>query len=484
MLFILAGRFCRCYCSIIKHIFERAFIKCLVVAEKRNLLETGQELKNPKLTSLTIVKNQRVLVLLKILHLIRNAILLKLIVQFHVGGFNVSVIIGENFQGLFSPRRHKAYYGGRGSGKSHTFATALAIITNQKRKRVACARQYQNSIQDSVKELIESKLVDLGYIGKSTSTDRYLVTKNEIVHLLNGSRFTFMGLQLNPSSIKSLEGVDIVWCEEAQAINKKSMTILIPTIRKPSSEMWWSWNPEDKDDPVDKYFRGGTPPSNSIIQEVSYLDNPYFYKTTMVEEMEHSRLHTPDLFKHTWLGDYYITSESSMFNNWQVKSIEVPSHLVPLYGADWGFNDPTVLIKFYMIDPYTIYIDKEFYRREVKLDDLPAVFDTIEGSRSNVIVADSSRPEIIEFMIRKGFRMKASTKGAGSVKDGIYWLQSKKVIIDPSCVNTISEFKKASWKVDKKTQQVTNEPDDFNNHAIDAIRYGSEQFRKQLRVKS
>lgn len=391
--------------------------------------------------------------------------------------------IGEAFAGLFEPYRHKAFYGGRGSAKSHTFAGALGIITAKHTKRVVCARQFQNSIKDSVKELIESKLEALGYIGNKNKPDRFEITKTEIAHKKNGSRYSFIGLERNPNSIKSLEGADICWVEEAQGTNQKSMDILIPTIRKPGSEIWWSWNPEDPEDPVDKLFRGKNPPRNSLIKEVSFLDNPYFDETTLRDEMEEMKIRDIERYNHIWLGHYRTLSDATMFRNWRVGIVDVPANLIPLFGADWGYSqDPTAFIKMYLIDKRTLYIEYEAYRQHVPMDDLPELFDEIPGARSHAIIADSARPETIDFMRRRGFRIWPAIKGANSVKDGITWMQGLEIVVNPRCVNTISEFKYASWEVDRHTGKVLNIPADRMNHAIDAIRYGTEASRRGVRV--
>jgi phage terminase large subunit len=130
--------------------------------------------------------------------------------------------------------RHKALYGGRGSGKSWSTATYLVIKAAQSRKRIVCARQFQNSIRDSSKELIERRIRDLGL------ADVFKVTGQTIEHKSNGSDFLFWGLERNIESIRSLEGTDIIWIDEARTINARSLEVLLPTIRKAGSEFIWT----------------------------------------------------------------------------------------------------------------------------------------------------------------------------------------------------------------------------------------------------
>jgi len=194
------------------------------------------------------------------------------------------LFIGEKFLKLFEPFSYKAIYGGRGSAKSHTVATVLVVMTSEKCLRVVCARQFQASIKDSVKELLEQKIKSLGLSAQFKST------RTEIINIKTGSRFSFIGLDINPQSAKSLEGADICWVEEAATINSISLEILLPTIRKPGAEVWFTWNPDQSTDPVDAMFRGKNgPPPNSLVIKVGIEDNPFFYQTNMPEKASHMK---------------------------------------------------------------------------------------------------------------------------------------------------------------------------------------------------
>jgi phage terminase large subunit len=388
------------------------------------------------------------------------------------------LLLGEKFIPLFSPARHKAFFGGRGSAKSHSIATVLTLIAAQRTVLIVCARQFQNSIRDSVKELIESKIRSLGL------SEHFTVYEREIIHNGTGSRFIFIGLDRNPESAKSLEGADICWVEEARTINARSMEILIPTIRKPGSEIWWSWNPEHEDDPVDDYFRGTStlrknkdwkPPPNSIIQKVGIEDNPWFYQTTMPNEMWHMLNGNPARYRHVWLGEYDNDYESKIFSNIVIGRMDIPGSIQPRYGMDFGFgSDPSAVVKVYVINSLRrVYIAKEFCGR-IPLRDLPSAMDAVVESRDDPIVADSSQPGSIDHLRSAGFNVLPAKKGPGSVKAGINWLQGYTIFIDPECEAMREEARLYSWQVDRLTGKRLPVPVDAHNHLWDAVRYATE----------
>jgi phage terminase large subunit len=145
--------------------------------------------------------------------------------------------------------RYKAFWGGRAGTKSWTFASQLLLLGVEKPLRILCCREIQNSIRDSVKRLLEDRIEAMGLQSYYTWTDSEIRGHN-------GTLFIFKGLWRNPETVKSLEGADIVWIEEAQAISQASLRTLTPTVRKPGSEIWFSWNPRNRDDPVDVMFVG------------------------------------------------------------------------------------------------------------------------------------------------------------------------------------------------------------------------------------
>ena len=377
------------------------------------------------------------------------------------------------FKPLFQPARYKAFYGGRGSAKSHSIAAALIIEAGRRPLRIACYREIQKSIRDSSKRLLDDKITSLGY------SDFFESTLNEI-RGKNGSLFIFGGLRSNPEAVKSTEGLDIAWIEEAATVSQNSLDILVPTLRKPNSELWFSWNPRYETDPVDRMFRGGEPPPNSLIYKVNYDGNPFF-PGVLRDEMEWDQRRDPDKYKHIWLGEYQSNSEARVFKNWRIgqrdEFTEDPTRRY-FYGADWGFSvDPTVLVRCYL-EGRTLYVDREVYKVGCEIDATPALFDKIPGCRKWPIRADSARPETISYMQRQGFNIVSALKGAGSVEDGVEFLKSHDIVVHPDCRHTIDELSLYSYKVDKLTDEVLPVLEDKSNHVIDSLRYALEGARR------
>lgn len=177
---------------------------------------------------------------------------------------------------LFESARYKVLYGGRGGAKSWGIARALLIIGARKTTRILCAREFQTSIRESVHKLLCDQIIAMGLI------DFYEITQNAI-RGKNGTEFSFVGLKNNVSNIKSYEGCDIVWVEEAQTTSKLSWNVLIPTIRKEGSEIWVSFNPELETDETYQRFIINTP-ENSIVQRINWSDNPWFPETLRLEK--------------------------------------------------------------------------------------------------------------------------------------------------------------------------------------------------------
>jgi phage terminase large subunit len=402
-----------------------------------------------------------------------------------------SVQLPEVFAELWTPARYKAFYGGRGSAKSHSFAQALVIQAAQEPKRVLCCREIQRSIKDSVKRLLDDKieLAGLGGFYQSTETE---------IRGANGSLFVFGGLRTNTDSIKSLEGIEIAWVEEANTVSQASLDILVPTIRKPGSELWFSWNPRYETDPVDAMFRKGPPPG-AIVRKVNWTENPWFPEV-LKDEMEWDRSRDPDKYAHVWLGEYSRNSEARVFRNWRVEAFDSPKDAVFRFGADWGFAvDPTVLVRSFVVGR-TLYVDQEAWSVECEIDNTPALFagdcpedkkldgkplwenprklPGIDGALKWTITADSARPETVSYMRRRGFKVTAAIKGQGSVEDGVEFLKAYDIVVHPRCRHVADELAMYSYKTDPLTGEILPVLEDKNNHTIDALRYALEALRR------
>jgi phage terminase large subunit len=204
------------------------------------------------------------------------------------------------FAPLLEPSRYKGAFGGRGSGKSHFFAEALIEQSMMVRgNRSVCIREVQRTLKESSKRLIEDKLESM----RLGSADGFKVF-NELIQTPGDGVITFQGMQdHNAESIKSLEGFRIAWCEEAQSLSARSLSLLRPTIRADDSELWFSWNPRRKTDPVDEMLRGSEIPTGSIVVKANWQDNPYFPAVLEQERLDCLRLQ-PDQYDHIWGGGY------------------------------------------------------------------------------------------------------------------------------------------------------------------------------------
>lgn len=209
---------------------------------------------------------------------------------------------------LFAPKRHKIAHGGRGSAKSWGFARALLILAAQKPLRVLCAREIQKSIKDSVHRLLTDQIQAMG-LGAN-----YEVFETEI-RGKNGSLFLFAGLaQHTVESIKSYEGVDIVWIEEAQVVTKRSWDVLTPTIRKDGSEIWITLNPDmETDETYQRFVHGQAEESESAFcVQMNWRDNPWFPKE-LEKERQNTLARDPDNYKNIWEGEPKRVSEGAIY---------------------------------------------------------------------------------------------------------------------------------------------------------------------------
>lgn len=368
--------------------------------------------------------------------------------------------------------RYIGAWGGRGSGKSWFFAEWIIERCVMQKTDIVCVREVQKSLKQSVKKLIENKIEELG-IG------HLFEIQTAEIKCPHGGVIIFAGMQNHTAdSIKSLEGFDIAWVEEAQSISQFSLDLLRPTIRKPGSQMLFSWNPRFDTDPIEGLLRGPNAPPDSIVVEVNYLDNPWF-PDVLREEMEYDRRRDPDKYMHVWRGEYVRNSETRVFKNWTIEEFDAPPDAVHRFGADWGFaSDPTVLVRCHIIGR-KLYIDYEAYRVGCEIVDTPALFMSVPDAERWPMVADSARPETISHMRKNGFpKILAAVKGPKSVEEGVEWLKSFDIVVHPRCLHTIDELTLYSYKTDRDTSRVLPLLEDKKNHVIDALRYACEGARR------
>lgn len=372
--------------------------------------------------------------------------------------------------------RYIGIHGGRASGKSHAIAEYIVERSIMGKCDILCAREFQKSLQFSVKKLIESKIEKLG-VGHMFDIQR------DCIKSIYGGIIVFIGLsEATSESIKSFEAFDILWYEEAQVCSQRSLDMIRPTIRKPGSQIIFTWNPRFETDPIDVFFRGAELPPNSLLLEVNYIDNPWFPEE-MREEMEYDKERDLDKYNHVWLGQYVKNTQSRIFKHWRIEEFEAPRGTMFKLGADFGFGDATVLVRCFL-EGRKLFIDYEAYMRGCEVHDVPALFMTVPDAEKWPIVADSSRPDTISHLRSNGFpAIMAAVKGPKSVEEGLSWLKSHDIIVHPRCKHVIEELTLYKYKENKQTGEIYPIPEDKNNHCIDSLRYACEGLRRARKIE-
>lgn len=384
--------------------------------------------------------------------------------------------MSDPFADLYEPHRYKVVYGGRGSGKSWAVARALIAISDFCKVRVLCCREIQNSIRDSSYQVLKDMAERMGL------ADRFWFKESEIENLTTGSKFIFSGLLRNENSIRSKEGIDICWVEEASSVSQKSWDVLTPTIRKPGSEIWLTFNPLTTDDPTNRFLEN--PPPNAVVHKVNYLENPFF-PDTLRAEMEWDKQNDFEKYLHVWEGFPLTVSDAQIFKgrytveNFDEDLWKKADRL--FFGADFGFaKDPSTLVRCFIYEN-RLYIDYEAYGAGVEIDELPELYRSVPGADKWPIKADCARPETISYLAnRAGFNIKPADKWQGSIEDGIAYLKSfDRIVIHPRCKHATDEFRLYSYKTDRLTNEVLPIVLDKNNHVIDGLRYALVDYIKE-----
>lgn len=381
--------------------------------------------------------------------------------------------IPEEYKELFSDWwREAAIYGGRYSLKSHTVARYLLIRARQNKTRVACFREFQNSISESSYQLLCDLIKQYGL-------NDFDVTNNSIINKLNGSDFLFKGLWNNEQSIKSIEGIDIAWVEEAQAVSQNSIEVLTPTVRKPNSKIIYTYNRLLEDDPVHmRLVIEGRP--NTLVINVNFdIASKYNLMPEVIRlEIEDDKEKRPALYRHKWLGEPN-SLEKKIYKDWQVID-EIPKEARLLRrGLDFGYSiDPSVLEDIYSWNGAYV-IDEQLYQKGLSNKSI-ADFILNLSEPARLVVADSAEPKSIDEIRDYGVNIIGATKGAGSVFQGIQYVQDQKIFVTKRSIKTIKAYRNYLWVTDRNGK-IINEPDDSIHewsNPMDAIRYGFNSIHK------
>lgn len=408
----------------------------------------------------------------------------------------VDAVFPEPFQPLFGRYRYKIYHGGRGAGKTQNFARALLIQASREALRVLCGRELQKSIQDSVHKVLSDQIdaLKMNYLYEVQQA----TIKGRPGGPNAGAEFNFEGIRHNASKIKSYEGIDRFWMEEAQGVTHGSWEVVIPTIRKRGSEIWVSFNPDlETDDTYQRFIKNGIaqPPHFdpteydgwSVVKEVNYYDNPWF-PDVLRAEMEALRATDYDAYAHIWLGQCKQLMEGAVYAT-ELREASLQQRLTkvaynpefPVFTFwDLGWADMTV-VWFAQLVGFEVHIIDYYENRQKPLNHYLEmlqskryVYDTHWLPHDARAKEKGSGRSIEEQMKLKGFKVRVVPRL--SLADGINIART----IFPNCYFDIDQCADGVQAlrhyryevVDKQTGQLSLEPvHDWSSHAADGFRY-------------
>lgn len=375
------------------------------------------------------------------------------------------------------PARYRGAHGGRGSGKTRTFAMMTAVRAYMFAEAgisgsILCAREYMNSLEDSSLEEVKQAIRSVPWLNDYFDIgEKYVRTKNRRVH------YVFAGMRHNLDSLKGKARILIAWVDEAETVSEVAWSKLNPTVRADDSEIWVTWNPELDGSPTDGRFRKFLSDHAKVV-ELNYTDNPWFPEVLDLERKDDWNRLDPQTYAWIWDGAYRENSDAQVFaNKYRISEFEPSSKWHgPYKGLDFGFaQDPTAAVVCWIDETKErLYIEYEAGKVGLELDDTAAyIEERIPDFGRGVIRGDSARPESISYLKRHGQPMiEGVTKWPGSVEDGISHMRSyKEIVLHARCKEAIKEFRMYSFKVDRLSGEIRADVVDKWNHYIDAIRY-------------
>lgn len=395
-------------------------------------------------------------------------------------------------QFLFKPKRYKIAYGGRGGTKSWGFARALLILGAQSQLRILCARETQKSIADSVYKLLcdQIEALQLQYF--------YNITKTNIVGA-NGTEFTFAGIrQSSVGDIKSYEGCDVCWVEEAQIVSKRSWDILIPTIRKESSEIWVSFNPDLETDDTYRRFVV-SPPANADVVKVNWRDNPWF-PNVLRQEMLDLKSKSEEDYEHIYEGMCKQVVEGAIYRKELIEAdkagriCRVPYDSMKPVDTFWdlGFGDnvsiwfaQSIGFEFRIVDFLSDCLkDLSFYLKELRSRPYLYGNDYLPHDAKAKTLAAGGR-SVQQIMLAAGRKVQIVRQT--SIVDGIAAVRAifNKCYFDADkCADGLQALRHYRYDYDEELRTFKKEPrHDWASHPADAFRYLGVSIKEAMAVK-
>lgn len=384
----------------------------------------------------------------------------------------------EKLKFLFEPHRYKVMYGGRGGAKSWGVARALLIQGAASPLRILCAREFQNSIAESVHHLLQSQIAAIGL-------ESFYEVQNNVIIGRNGSEFVFAGLRNNITKIKSFEGVDRVWVEEAQTVSKSSWETLIPTIRKAGSEIWVTYNPELETDETHQRF-AVNPPSDAVVVKINWSDNPWFPEV-LQKEKDELKAKDPDAYQNIWEGHCRVTLDGAIYarelrqaqEEGRIRNVpyDALKQVHTFFDLGWAdntsiwfaqsVNNELRLIDYYSnsqqpLQHYIQVLQNKGYIYGTDWLPHDAKAKTLATGRSveEIMVAHGRKVQIVpNLSIFDGIN------AARTVFNRCYFDEKK-------CSEGLQNLRHYRFDVDADTKQFSGRPlHDHNSHAADAFRY-------------
>jgi phage terminase large subunit len=411
----------------------------------------------------------------------------------------VEIDIPQPFQELVQPTkkwRHYCYYGGRSSGKSTTVATVLAVQATAKPMRILCAREYQASIADSVHKLLADAIEKYKLPG-------WEITR-ESIRNKNGSEAIFRGVRNNPQSIKSLEGIDVCWGEEAAAFSAESIDILVPTIRKEGSYFIWTFNRTAIADPIWEKI-ANNPDDRTYVKKVNSTDIERLLSPEIIFEREKMRNENPDLFQHIWLGEPLSSNTGSVYGK-QLQQARLDGRIgkvsydgaAPVYAAlDLGVGDSTAICFFQTIGNEIHFID--YY--ESCGEDLAHYINVLANKpwdyRQIFLPHDAKARELQTGKTREEFFREHGYNNVTILRPTTYKFGQDDINMtsrpkfsrcwfdEEKCARLLECLAAYSYEYDEKNKILRDKPKhDFASHAADAFMYSLIAETEQVEVQT